>query len=164
MLWLQNILRFVVVLLLQLLLINNLYFLGIVHPCIYVLFLLALPAEVNRHLLLAIGFATGALMDICCNTFGAHAAACTLLCFLRPYLVSAIVQEEDRLTGTMNTDSLGREAYIKYVVILTLLHHTTLFMLETFSFHNLILTLTQIILSSLLTIALLLTTEFALRH
>ncbi|MBQ9339063.1 MAG: hypothetical protein IJS13_01875 [Paludibacteraceae bacterium] len=161
MVWIENIVRLVVLFLLQLLLVNNLYFLGIVHPCVYVFFLLALPAEVNRYWLLVIGFLTGLLMDVFCNSFGAHAAACTLLCFVRPFLLGRLVQEDERLTGTMNVTALGWEVYIKYVVILVLLHHITLFMLEAFSFRLFWLTLLQILLSALLTIVIIFGYEFA---
>lgn len=159
MLWLENIGRLLIAFLIQILLVSNLYFLGIVSPFIYIVFLLALPASLNRLWLLLIGFATGALMDVFGNSPGVHAAACTMICFVRPYLISRMVQEDDRLTGTIDSRSLGWEVYIKYVCMLVLFHHAMVFMLEAFSFHHFWLTLLQIVLSSALTIVLVLAWE-----
>lgn len=156
MIWIENSIRFIVLMLLQLLLINNLHFLGVVSPCIYILFLLALPAEMPRRFQLLVGFFTGLVVDIFCNTLGVHTMACTALCYLRPFLIGRLVQEDERLNGTVNSRSLGYEVYIKYLVILTLVHHLLVFSLEAFSFHAFWLTMLQFLCSSLLTVVLLL--------
>lgn len=156
MIWIEHLIRLIVVVLLQILLLNNLHFMGVVNPCIYILFLLALPAEMNKMVQLGVGFALGLLMDMFCNSPGVHAAACTAVCFARPYVLSRLVQDEERLVGTLNSLSLGVEAYIRYVIILTLIHHTLVFSLSAFTLHAFWLTLLQIVLSSLLTIGLIL--------
>lgn len=156
MIWIEHLIRLIVVVLLQILLLNNLHFMGVVNPCIYILFLLALPAEMNKMVQLGVGFALGLLMDMFCNSPGVHAAACTAVCFARPYVLSRLVQDEERLVGTLNSLSLGVEAYIRYVIILTLIHHTLVFILSAFTLHAFWLTLLQIVLSSLLTIGLIL--------
>lgn len=156
MIWIEHLIRLIVVVLLQILLLNNLHFMGVVNPCIYILFLLALPAEMNKMVQLGVGFALGLLMDMFCNSPGVHAAACTAVCFARPYVLSRLVQDEERLVGTLNSLSLGVEAYIRYVIILTLIHHTLVFILSAFTLHAFWLTLLQIVLSSLLTIGLVL--------
>ena len=84
MIWIEHIIRFVVVYLLQILLVNNLHFMGVVDPCIYILALLVLPAELNKLWQLLIGFAAGFVMDIFCNSMGVHTLACTALMFARP--------------------------------------------------------------------------------
>lgn len=156
MIWLENILRFLAVLLMQVLLVNNLHFMGVVNPCIYILFLIALPAEVNKLWQLVIGFATGLVLDIFCNSMGVHTLACTTLMFARPYLIGWLVQEDERLVGTITADSLGWETFIKYVVFFTIGHHAMVFLLSAFTFHAFWLTLIQIVASSLLTILLIL--------
>jgi len=156
MIWIENILRFLAVFLLQILLINNLHFLGIVDPCIYILFLLVLPADTNKMLQLGIGFLTGLVLDIFCNSMGVHTLACTTMMFARPYLIGRLVQEDERLVGTITANTLGWETFIKYVIFFTLGHHTLVFLLSAFTFHAFWLTLIQIIVSSLLTIGLIL--------
>ncbi len=152
----ENIVRYVVLLLLQVLLINNLQFFGVCNPALYVLCLLALPVKIPRWVELLIGFFTGLLMDIFCNTLGIHAAACTLVGFVRPLLIQHLVADNERLMGTPTRASMGEVAYVKFVVILVLIHHTTIFCLEAFSFHNWWFTLLQIIVSSLVSIGIIL--------
>lgn len=159
--WIENITRLIVVTLLQLLLVNNLWLWGLMHPFVYILFLLALPATLNRYWLMLAGFATGLMMDVFCNSPGVHTAACTAICFIRQMLIGSLVQEDERLTGTINSWSLGWESYIKYVIIMVLLHHLLVFVLEAFSFHAFWLTLLQTLLSSIVTVALLLGWEVA---
>ena len=154
MIWVEHIIRFAVVYVLQILLVNNLHFMGVVDPCIYILALLALPAEVNKLWQLLIGFAAGFIMDIFCNSMGVHTLACTTLMFARPYLIGWLVQEDERLVGSITSQTLGWETYIKYIAFATVCPHTLVFLLSAFTFRAFWLTLIQIIVSSLLTILL----------
>ena len=162
-LWIENILRFLVLLLLQVLLINNLQMLGLCTPCLYVLFLIALPPTLPRWVELLIGFFAGFLLDIFCNTIGVQTAACTMVAYLRPLLIKNMIQDNERLTDTPSSKSLGFITYLKLVVILVLVHHTAMFSLIAFSFHNWWITLIQIILSSIVTISLILGLDFLRR-
>ncbi len=148
----ENIIRYIVLFLLQILLINNLQFWGLCSPALYVLCLFALPVTIPRWVELLIGFFTGLTMDIFCNTLGIHAAACALVAFVRPILIQKLVADNDRLMGTPTSASIGMLTYVKYIVILVSIHHTTIFCLEAFSFHNWWITLLQIIVSSAVSI------------
>ncbi len=148
----ENIVRYIVLYLLQILLINNLQLLGLCSPAIYILCLIALPVSLPRWVELLIGFGTGFIIDIFSNTLGIHAAACTLVSFLRPILIQNFISDKERLIGTLNSNLIGWNIYIKLVIILVFSHHTLLFFLEAFSFHNWWLTLSQIIISSIFTL------------
>ena len=150
--WIENILRFVVLLLLQVLLFNNLQFFGLCTPCVYVLFLIALPPTLPRWVELLIGFAAGFILDIFCNTLGVQTAACTMVAYVRPLLIKNMIQDNERLTDTPSGTSFGRLTYIRIVAILVVLHHTTMFSLLAFSFHNWWMTLIQIVVSSLFSV------------
>lgn len=150
--WLENSIRFVIVFLLQVLLVNHMQFLGVCSPCIYILFLLLLPVSLPRWAELIIGALTGLVMDVFCNTLGIHMASCILLSYIRPLILKAMVQEKERLTGTPSSNMLGMSAYIRFVVILVFIHHMALFILLSFSWHNWWITLLQIIVSSLVSI------------
>lgn len=158
--WIENILRFIIVLFLQVLLINNLHFMGVVSPCIYILFLLALPAGMNRLWQLLLGFMTGLVLDMFSNSPGVHTASCTAIMLMRPYLISWVVAEQDRLVGTLNSTTMTWSSYIRYTAVMTVVHHTLVFMLAAFTFNAFWLTLIQIGASSLATFALLMFAEF----
>lgn len=154
--WTENILRYITLFLLQILLISNLQLFGLCHPCIYIFFLLALPVSIPRWAELLIGFVCGCILDMFCNSPGVHAAACTLTAYLRPLIIRKLVPENERIIGTPNGRNFGRLTYTKYIILLTLIHHTTVCSLAAFSWHNWWLTLLQILISSVVSIGLIL--------
>ncbi len=163
-LWRDNILRFVVLVLLQLLLINNLHFLGLCHPCLYILFLIALPQTLPRWAELLIGFATGLVIDIACNSLGVHCAACTLISFLRPVFLKKMVLEKKQILSEPSSKTLGFIVYLKLITLLVLLHHSIVFILSAFTWSNWWITLLQIIVSSVLTIGLIIVYDLLLHR
>lgn len=146
--WIRQIGHFVLLLLLQVLLINNLQFLGVCHPYIYILCLLMMPITLPRWADMLIGAFVGLVVDIFCNSLGVHIAACVLLMYVRPYLIDAYVSDRERLIGDIDTQSIGVLDFIKYIVILVLLHHTMVFCLTVWSFSHFWFTLLEIVVSS----------------
>jgi rod shape-determining protein MreD len=79
-----------------------------------------------------IGFMFGFALDIFTKTPGLHAAACTLIAYLRPILISILMPKEtaDISFSEPSMKSMGLLPYFTYVLILTLIHHTYLVLLE----------------------------------
>lgn len=153
---LHHILSLVIVLLLQMLVFNNLHFLGICHPYIYILFLIALPIRIPQWIELLIGFGVGLIVDMFCGSPGVHTAACSFLAYLRPIFIRRTIQDAERISMTIDGLSIGFNEYVKLVVLYTILHHTLVFLIEAWSLAHFWLLLAKIIVSSLFTIALLL--------
>jgi rod shape-determining protein MreD len=153
---LRHILSLVIVLLLQMLVFNNLHFLGICHPYIYILFLIALPIRIPQWIELLIGFGVGLIVDMFCGSPGVHTAACSFLAYLRPIFIRRTIQDAERISMTIDGLSIGFNEYVKLVVLYTILHHTLVFLIEAWSLAHFWLLLAKIIISSLFTIALLL--------
>ena len=151
--WTKQIGRYVVVMLLQVLLFDQLQLWGICHPYIYVLCLLMMPITLPHSADMLIGAAAGLIMDIFCNSLGIHTAGCILIMFIRPYLLGAIVNDKDRLNEQISLHAVGMEALIKYVVILVVLHHFVIFSLAAWSWCHLGFVLMETIVSSIITIA-----------
>ena len=59
-----NVLRFFLLILLQVLILNNIYLGGLINPYFYIYFILLLPYDVPGGLLLLFGFLLGAGVDI----------------------------------------------------------------------------------------------------
>jgi rod shape-determining protein MreD len=153
---LQNIFRFIILVLLQVLVLNNIQFLGYINPYIYILFLLALPVQTPRWFSLLLGFFIGVIIDMFADTPGIHAFASVLIAFLRNGTIKLFTAIEEGNNPTPSFYTFGVSAYIKYVVLLVFVHHTTLFFLEAFSFANFWIMFAKIILSSLVTIMIIL--------
>lgn len=152
--WIKQIGRYIVVMLLQVLLLDQLQLWGACHPYVYILCLLMMPITLPHSVSMVIGAAVGLVMDVFCNSLGVHTAACILLMFIRPYLIGAIVNDKDRLNEQISLRAIGMEALIKYVVILVLIHHLTVFLLAAWNWAHIGFVLLETLVSSLITISL----------
>ncbi len=149
--WTKQIGRYILVMLLQVLLFDQLQFLGVCHPYIYILCLLMLPITLPHNADMLIGAVVGVVMDIFCNSLGVHMASCILVMFIRPYLLGIIVNDKDRLNEQISLRMLGMEAMVKYVVIMVLIHHLTVFSLAAWSWDYIGFVMAETIVSSLIT-------------
>ncbi|MEB2776195.1 rod shape-determining protein MreD [Algoriphagus sp. D3-2-R+10] len=74
----------------QILLLKNVALFGVAFCFIYLLAILTFPINMRSFSLILISFGLGLLIDVFYDTLGLHAAAATLLAFLRPYWLKAI--------------------------------------------------------------------------
>jgi len=150
--WTKQLGRYIVVMLLQVLLFDQLQLLGVCHPYIYILCLLMMPITLPHSVDMLIGAAAGLVMDVFCNSLGIHTAACILIMFLRPYLIGAFVNDKDRLNEQISLRAIGMEALLKYTVILVLLHHLIVFSLAAWSWAHIGFVLLETLVSGAITI------------
>lgn len=158
---LKYLVMFIVLVLLQVLLLNNIQFSGYVNPYLYVLFILLLPFETPRYLLLLLGFLLGLSVDIFSDTPGIHASATTFMAFLRPYVIELISSRDSlELNAPPRLKVMGLGWFLRYTIILVLAHHLFLFYIEVFSFMDFFHTMTRSLLSSFFTIVLIFISQF----
>ncbi|MDD4969133.1 MAG: rod shape-determining protein MreD [Paludibacter sp.] len=153
---LQNIFRFALLVLFQVLVLNNIQFLGYINPYLYILFILVLPVQMPRWFLLILAFILGLTIDIFSNTPGTHAFATVFVAFFREGIIKLFTNIEEGNNPTPSFHTFGVSAFIKYVVLIVFIHHTILFTLEAFSFAHFGIMLAKILLSSLVTVLLIL--------
>ena len=152
---------FVVLVLVQVLILNNIQFSGLINPYVYILFVLLLPFTIPGYLLLGISFILGISVDIFSNTPGIHAGATVLLGFVRPALARLISSREIIEKGnTPGMSQLGFASFLKYTVIAVLIHHLFLFYAEAFSFGSFFETFLRYVLSSFFSILIILGSQF----
>lgn len=152
----QNILLFIVLVLAQVLVLNNIQFLGFINPYIYILFILSLPVRVPRWITLLLAFGLGMIIDTFSNTLGMHTAATVLVAYARSFVINLFTSIDEGNNPTPSFHSFGVGAYVKYVLVLVFLHHAALFFLEAFSFSHFWLVLFKTLLSSAITILIIL--------
>lgn len=149
---LKFVLLFVLLVLSQIFVFNNIQLSGYINPCLYVLFILLLPYEIPGWALLALGLVTGLTIDTFMNTYGMHSSATLFMAFLRPYLLNLLADREDvDKKGSPSLANTGLVWFLKYTVILVLAHHFLLFFIESFSFTTFFATLWRVVLSSIVT-------------
>ena len=151
----KEILLFVILVLLQVLLLNRIAVFGLAVPILYIYFLIKLPYGRNRFYVIVSGFLLGIVIDIFLNTPGMNAAATTITATLRSMVLNLFYPKneyEDLVPGIHTSTA----AFVKFTVIMVLLHQTLLFFIEAFTLFNLTSTLIRIGSSSILTIVLIL--------
>jgi rod shape-determining protein MreD len=152
-----NIIRFIVLITMQVFLFKNMGYYNLATPFPYVLFLLMLPLGIPKWLLFLISFFTGLTVDVFYDTLGVNAAACVALAAIRTSFISITIQLENH--ETFATPSIGEMSFrwfFIYNLVLVFSHHFVLFLLEAFTFSNLHYTLIRVILSCIFTILLIL--------
>ena len=127
----SNIIRFIALVLLQVLICNQMNFLGSINPYIYILFILIYPVKNNRLSFILISFVLGILIDIFMDTGGAHAAASVTIAYMRPVFLkfSFGAAYEYQAIKFNDADLLPR---VIYFTLLILIHHFILFILIIF--------------------------------
>lgn len=140
---------FVLTLLLQVVIFDNLDFLGLCNPFIYVIFILLAPFGTPTWLLMFMAAAAGLVVDVSANTPGMHTAACILVAYLRPFVLRLIAfRNTSYKEGDMpSSRSYGTLWFLRYTFIMVAIHHVALFIIEQFDSFYLIPTLIRIVLS-----------------
>jgi rod shape-determining protein MreD len=156
-----NIVRFFVLIFIQVFLLKNVGYYNLAIPFLYILFILLLPFNTPNWLLFLLAFITGLTVDVFYDTPGINAAACTMMAFVRILFISITVQKDGfDNEPEPSLGNMGFRWFLFYASILTLFHHLTLFLLETFSFSEIQYTLIHIAFSSILTVFLIVICEF----
>lgn len=151
----SNTARFIVLVILQVLILNNINFAGYINPYLYVLFLLLYPFAGNQSLFLFLSFLLGVSIDVFEDSGGINAAACLVAAFVRPNLLrfSFGISYDHQNIRLANTPFGSK---LSYVFLMVLIHHFVLFSLEMFSLSHILLILKKTLFSSLFTVILIL--------
>ncbi|HUR65357.1 MAG TPA: rod shape-determining protein MreD [Chitinophagaceae bacterium] len=161
----RNMIRFAAFILVQVYVLDKMPHLHrFITPYIYYLFILWLPFSISRQWLLIIGFLTGLVLDYFTMTPGLHAAACTLVAYVRPFVISVLTPRD---SSEMNYREPSPRAmqwtpYAVYVLVLTLLHHGYMVFLEWLSFGSFLDFLIKVVATTGISLLLIFTVEIVL--
>lgn len=148
--FIKNIVRFFLLLLMQIIVFNNIELFGYINPYPYLIFILLYSVNSNRYGLLLWSFALGLTLDMFSNSGGVHTAACLVLAYFRHHIFKIAFG----LSYEYQTIKIGRaslQEQLVFVSICVLIHHTVLFLLEAFSFNLLGYAMLKTLLSGIFT-------------
>lgn len=150
-------LLFVILVLAQAIVFNNICLFNVAVSFVFIYFIISLPITLSTNWVLTLSFIAGLSVDIFANTQGMNALACTLIAMSRRSILHLYFPREDELTiPEPSIKSLGMEVYVKYLFTLVLLYCTIIFLIEAFSFFNVLQLALRILCSTLLSFLLLL--------
>ncbi|MCS5551365.1 MAG: rod shape-determining protein MreD, partial [Gammaproteobacteria bacterium] len=86
----QHIVRFIILVAIQVLVLNNVQISGYLNPYVYILFIMLLPPKLPKALVLILAFVMGFTIDIFSDSYGIHTAASVLLAYIRPSILSLV--------------------------------------------------------------------------
>lgn len=156
----QNIVRFVLLILAQLLILNNVNLSGFAIPYLYILFILMLPTNTGRIAMLLCAFAAGLTIDIFSNMLGFHTFACVIVAFARILFADRILTRNQDITiSKPSIHSVKPQYFVGYTVVLTGLFNFVYFAIELFDNHGFWKLIAITLLSTLLTSALIVLTQ-----
>jgi hypothetical protein len=158
----KNIIRFALFILVQVYVLNQVPFLHrFIAPYIYYLYLLWLPFSISRLGLLIMGFLTGITLDFFMMTPGLHAAACVLIAYIRPFVITVLAPKD--VSGFSYREpspkAMGWTPYLVYTFTLTVLHHGYMVLLEWLSFGSFWHFIIKVIATTGISMLLIITTE-----
>jgi hypothetical protein len=137
---------------LQVFVVRNLVFFDVAFCFVYISIILFIPNTMPISALLLIAFLVGILVDMFYNTAGLHAGACVFIAYLRSYILKILFPAKGLDNEVViSLEGLGTERFIRYIVILTFLHHLFLFFVETGTLFNFLNTSLKIVASVLFT-------------
>jgi len=148
---------FILLVLIQGLMLNNVEIGGYVVPFLYVVFILALPFDTPNWLVLILGFILGVFIDCFVSTLGMHTSATLVMAFCRAYLLKLITPRGGyEFNSKPNIQHMGLTWYLLYAVVLVFIHHMFLFYIESFKLTQFFYTFGRAISSTFFTVVLIL--------
>ncbi len=150
----QNIVRFVVLVLLQVLILNNINLFGYLNPYIYIVFVFFYPLRKEKGSFLFLSFLIGLCIDFFSNSGGINAAATLFIAYIRLPVLTKILNKTDLDYQSFNLRSMSVGKLYSYIILLTFIHHSILYSLEYFSFNSFGVILRNTLMSTIFTVSL----------
>jgi len=148
----KNTLQFILLVLLQVLILNNINLFGQYNPYLYLVFVFFYPLRKEKGSFLFLSFLLGLCIDFFSNSGGINAAATLFIAFIRLPLLTKILNKTDFDYQSFNLRAISFGKSFSYIFILTFIHHLILFQLEYFNFNDFGTIIGKALINSLFTI------------
>ena len=156
--WFRYTLFFLVLVILQIWILNKIHLFGFATPLFYTYFILKLP-DIGRNPLLFIACFLGLVIDFFSYTLGLNMLACTMMGFSRHYAINTFAPRDMSESFVPSVETFGFPLFMRYALVLTLIHHLIFFVTESFTFLDPLTLLLKIAGSFILTMLLIWGTE-----
>ena len=155
------VLTFVIYLVLQIVVLRNFVFFDVAFCFVYIACILLIPDEIDPIWVILISFLIGLFVDIFYNTAGVHASASVMIGYLRGYIIKFLFPTRGVENDiTISLKEMGSERFVRYVAILTIIHHSMLFFVEAGGFQFFLITVLKIICSVIFTMFLIIILQY----
>ena len=137
----------------QVLIFNNLHFLGHINPMVYVIFFYWYPIKGNTALFMITSFLLGFMIDVFSDTLALHSIASLTVAYARPVVMRFCfgVNYEFQNFSFKNTTKVQR---VTFMALLILIHQVVFFSLEILSISHFLLILKKVFTTGMVTLVL----------
>lgn len=159
---LRNIIRFIALVFIQVFIFNNIHLTSYgVIPIVYTLYIILLPFETPKWLVMILAFLIGFIVDVFSDTLGLNAAASVLIAFIRPVILNYLASRDGYEIGTFpRVYYQGINWFLKYALSLTLVHQLAYYLLESLGFENIFIILFKVVLASIVSLILIIISQY----
>ena len=150
-----------IIITLQLIMFNNVNFLGFINPWIYIILIIIIPQSIKDNYLIIIAFLIGILLDSLFSTSGINTIPLISVAWLRNYILKKIFSgknyDKKKFISIKNN---GFNLYLKYVTLMVLIHHGILILVDYINFIKISEIIIKTILSSIVSIIIIMCFSF----
>jgi len=132
----QQFFLFILLVVLQVGLFNNIHLFGILTPFVYIYFTLKLPVKMNRNIVLIFSALIGLVIDLFESTLGLNMFVMVIIGFLRFYLLKLFAPRDVFEDYVPSFETFGNFMFIRYVGMLTFIHIAIIYFLESFKLED----------------------------
>ncbi len=142
------------VILVQIILINNINFWGLVNPKIFPLFLLLFSKNIKQIYFLTLALFFGFFVGMFNQTYGICMASCVLIAFLRPYFFRIISNRKDEDDLDLLNKFKDNNFLYRFIASGLLIFHLSYFIIEMGELYNVFYIIWKSVLSTLMAVLL----------
>ncbi len=159
---LRNVSRFLILVLLQVLIFNNVEITSIgIIPAFFILYILLLPFETPNWMVLVLAFLIGLSIDAFSDTIGLNTASTVFIAFVRPTVLKSLSPRDGYEVGTFpRVHYMGLNWFLKYSVVIVFVHQLLFYLLEDFSFAHFGSMLLKIFIGTFISLLLIIVSQF----
>lgn len=158
--YLKYTIMFILLVMIQILILNQVQISGYINPFMYILFILLLPVNSPAYALLILAFLMGVTIDVFSNSMGIHAFASVFIAYARPVVIRSVSIRDEELGDYPGLMQNGFSWFLKYSAIIVFIHHLILFYLEVLTFSDFFNTLLRVFLSAFFSIFIIVLSQF----
>lgn len=144
---------FIVLLLVQIFIFDNISITGYVNVYIYIMFIIMLPMQMRRTTVIVLGFLTGAIMDALIGSGGLCMMVTTWIAFIRSSILYITAgRDVVNIGGIPSARTIGTVRFCSYLVLMTLAYNIPFFFMETMNPSEIAYTTMRVIFSTIPTV------------
>lgn len=159
--WVKYSVYFVLIVLIQGLVVNNIQVNAYLNPMIYPIMIMMLPFELGLMATMAVALVLGLSVDMFSNTFGLNASAALVIGYLRPTVLN-LIKPRDGYDPVLlpSIHDMGKLWFLSYAGVILFIHHLWFFIIEILRFDQFFHILFKTVLSVVFSLAIIILFQY----